>query len=50
VMVGCADRAEIWSREAWEKFNAEHDEEFDRLDSVMLGDGGSARGGGGGED
>jgi MraZ protein len=49
VLVGCADRAEIWSAEAWEKFNAEHDEEFDRLDSVMLGDG-AARGGGGGED
>lgn len=50
VLVGCADRAEIWSREAWEKFNAEHDEEFDRLDSVMLGDGAAPRGGGGGED
>ena len=49
VLVGCADRAEIWSAEAWEKFNDEHDREFDRLDSVMLGDG-TSRGGGGGED
>lgn len=50
VLVGVADRAEIWSREAWDRFNAEHDGEFDRLDSVMLGDGTAPRARGGGDD
>ncbi len=30
-MVGVADRAEIWSKEAWDAFNAEHASEFDEL-------------------
>ena len=46
VLVGCADRAEIWSAAAWEAFNSENDGEFDRLDSVLLGEGGVPPGGG----
>lgn len=46
VLVGCADRAEIWSAAAWEEFNSDNDDEFDRLDSVLLGDGGVPPGGG----
>lgn len=38
VLVGCADRAEIWSQERWERFNAENDGDFDRLDEVLIGD------------
>lgn len=37
VLVGVADRAEIWSKEVWEAFSEEHDEQFDRLDTVLLG-------------
>ncbi len=50
VLVGCADRAEIWSRESWEHFNVEHGAEFDRLDSVMLGNAANPRARGVGED
>jgi MraZ protein len=46
VLVGCADRAEIWSATAWETFNSENDSEFDRLDSVLLGENGAPPGGG----
>ncbi len=38
VLVGCADRAEIWSKKAWEAFNEEHDADFDKLDGVLLGE------------
>jgi MraZ protein len=40
VMVGVADRAEIWDRARWQKFEAENDERFDDLDVVLVGDGG----------
>jgi len=46
VLVGVADRAEIWSAPAWEAFNSEKDAEFDRLDSVLLGGSGAPPGGG----
>ena len=39
VMVGVADRAEIWDRARWEKFEAENDERFDDLDVVLVGGG-----------
>ncbi|MEM7307514.1 MAG: division/cell wall cluster transcriptional repressor MraZ [Planctomycetota bacterium] len=39
VLVGVADRAELWSHEAWQAFNAKHDAEFDKLDQVLLGEG-----------
>lgn len=48
VMVGCADRAEIWSAAAWERFNTDNGDEFDRLDSVLLGAGGAPPKGGAG--
>ena len=38
VLVGCADRAEIWSKKAWEAFNEEYDADFDKLDGVLLGE------------
>ena len=44
VMVGCADRAEIWDRARWESFEAEHAGDFDDLDYVLTGDGSSAAG------
>jgi MraZ protein len=44
VMVGVADRAEIWDRARWEKFEAESDDDFDGLDVVLVG-GGPAGGG-----
>lgn len=37
VMVGCADRAEIWDKARWEKFEAENDARFDDLDGVLVG-------------
>jgi len=40
VMVGVADRAEIWDRAKWEKFEAENDDHFDGLDVVLVGGGG----------
>ena len=45
VLVGVADRAELWSKEVWEGFNEEHDDDFDRLDSVLLGGEGPPPGG-----
>jgi MraZ protein len=50
VMVGVADRAEIWDRARWEKFESENDERFDDLDVVLIGGGGPggpSNGGGG---
>lgn len=48
VMVGVADRAEIWDRARWEKFESENDDQFDGLGVVLVGGGGpDGRGGGG---
>jgi MraZ protein len=46
VMVGVADRGEIWDRSRWEKFESENDDHFDDLDVVLVG-GGPGGGGGG---
>lgn len=35
VMVGIADRVEIWPRDAWERFEAENEEKFKLLDQVL---------------
>ena len=48
VMVGVADRAEIWDRARWEKFESENDDHFDALDVVLVGGGGPDGKGGGG--
>ena len=49
VMVGVADRAEIWDRARWEKFEADSDDDFDGLDVVLVGGGpGGPSGGPGG--
>jgi MraZ protein len=37
VMVGCADRAELWDKARWEKFESENDARFDDLDGVLVG-------------
>ena len=37
VMVGVAERVEIWDRKAWEKFEAENQGDFDELDVVLVG-------------
>ena len=37
-MVGVADRAEIWDRARWERFEEEGADEYDELDSVLCGD------------
>lgn len=37
VMVGLADRAEIWDRGEWERFESENDGQFDQLDVVLVG-------------
>jgi MraZ protein len=48
VMVGVADRAEIWDRARWERFESENDDHFDALDVVLVGGmGPNGRGGGG---
>jgi MraZ protein len=47
VMVGVADRAEIWAKERWEAFEQENDDHFDDLDVVLIGDGGPGGPGGG---
>ncbi len=36
VMVGCADRGEIWDRGHWERFESENDGDFDQLDVVLV--------------
>lgn len=46
VMVGVADRAEIWDRARWEKFEADSDDDFDDLDVVLVGGGPSGGPGG----
>jgi len=47
VMVGVADRAEIWDKARWERFEAESDGDFDSLDVVLIGKGPGGGGGGG---
>ena len=42
VLIGVADRAEIWDRAKWERFEAENTGDFDELDVVLIGDGGVA--------
>ena len=42
VMVGVADRAEIWDRATWEAFEAENSGAFDDLDVVLVSRGGTA--------
>lgn len=39
VCVGVADRAEIWSKNAWESFEDESSDDFDDLDGVLCGEG-----------
>jgi MraZ protein len=41
VLVGVAERAEIWAKDRWEAFEDDHDGEFDDLDVVLVGDGGA---------
>jgi len=38
VMVGCADRAEVWARTTWEEFERDHEGDFDALDGVLVED------------
>jgi MraZ protein len=38
VMVGVADRAEIWDRARWERFDEEGADDYDELDVVLTGD------------
>ena len=38
VMVGVADRAEIWDRVEWERFESENAGDFDELDVVLVGE------------
>ena len=40
VIVGVADRVEMWSQAAWDAFNESHDAEFDNLDVVLCGEDG----------
>jgi len=47
VMVGVADRAEIWDRARWERFESTNDDDFDDLDVVLVGDGSGPGGPGG---
>ncbi|MFT5283917.1 MAG: MraZ protein [Planctomycetota bacterium] len=37
VIVGVADRAEIWNTERWERFEEEFEKEFDELDGALGG-------------
>ena len=39
VMVGVADRGEIWDRARWEQLEAEGSSNFDELDNILVGDG-----------
>ncbi len=45
-MVGVAERAEIWDRAAWERFEADSVDDFDDLDVALCGDGGGPTEGG----
>ena len=46
VMVGVADRAEIWDRTEWERFENENASDFDDLDVVLVGEPGTDADGG----
>ena len=46
VLVGVADRAEIWDRARWERFESENAGDFDELDVVLVGPWGDAAAGG----
>lgn len=35
VMVGVAERVELWPKQAWERFEAENEEQFKLLDQVL---------------
>lgn len=39
VMVGVAERAEVWAKGRWEEFQATNEDDFDRLDGVLCGPG-----------
>jgi len=39
VMVGVAERVEIWDRGEWERFESENQGDFDELDVVLVGKG-----------
>jgi len=39
VLVGVADRAEVWDKESWESYEAENEGRFDELGTVLLGAG-----------
>jgi len=41
VFAGLVDRVELWSPESWDAFESEHAGQFDRLDTVLIGDGGA---------
>ena len=43
VLVGVADRAEIWSKSSWKAFEDEASADFDDLDSVLCGDANAIR-------
>ena len=40
VIVGIADRVEIWDKQAWDAYEAEHGDDYDDLDVVLVGGGG----------
>ena len=35
VMLGVNDRAELWDRSTWERYDEEHEEDFQNLDQVL---------------
>ena len=43
-LVGVADRAEIWNRDEWSRFESENADDFDELDVVLCGEGGAPGG------
>ena len=47
VLVGVADRAEIWDSARWERFEEDNADDFDQLDVVLIDQGGAAPAGGG---
>ena len=43
VMVGVADRAEIWPKERWDEFQASNEADYDLLDRVLCSESSRAR-------
>lgn len=39
VMVGVADRAEIWDKSGWERYEASNDADYDKLGELLWGEG-----------